>query len=329
MMFNNLLTFYGKTIQIGNKKIITLSRNLSSFSEYSSEVNQRLDRWRKFQKKNKKITKNRKSNTKKDSVDKIISSNILETTNLTSKKNNDNFCIKDPISHISRLENYTGLSLKKPLDINNNETFSTNNNTNNINDSIIGYTDASYIKGHPAGIGIYFGPNHHLNTSIILDNVYNSCEAEIIAAQIALRSLAVSKYYRNQHIIIRTDFKGIIDAMRNGNNGRFCKEYHLLRSLAKYFPKGVTFEWIKGHNGDYGNEMADFLAKSATNARSRSIPTSKDSGYSSPVNSLNSVTINGEDEVKISNQNLNDKIKDLIENEEMYRKKIVKKQWYL
>uniref|UniRef100_A0AAF5I1V7 ribonuclease H n=1 Tax=Strongyloides stercoralis TaxID=6248 RepID=A0AAF5I1V7_STRER len=326
-MLNNFLTFYGKTIQIGNVRIITLSRNSSSYNKLSGDINQRLERWQKFQETKKLFKKNITESVNKSS-NKLTSNKLTKIPKSTSDKMNNSFSTSNDISHISRLEKYTGLLFKKPIDINNNQNCLTNDYIKNLDDPIIGYTDASYISGKPAGIGIFFGSNHPLNTSIILDNVYNSCEAEILAAQIALKLLASSKYYRNQHIIIRTDFKAIVDAMKNGNSGRFSREYQLLRSMAKYFPKGVTFEWIKGHNGDYGNEMADYLAKTATNARSRSRPTSNNSTFSSSVNRSKSVTIDGDQIKTFSSQSLSDKIKDLVENEEMYKKNYIKKQWY-
>uniref|UniRef100_A0A0K0FQN5 ribonuclease H n=1 Tax=Strongyloides venezuelensis TaxID=75913 RepID=A0A0K0FQN5_STRVS len=335
-MIQNLLTFYATTIKNGNTTIITFSRNASSHDNVAKEINQRLLRWKKHKlskvdlsKKNKALERRtRKSVSKNGHIEKTISSSLSQKQKLTSNENNSIKSLSNPVGHVSRLQNYTGLVLKKPTDKNNNnQIFPTNQDNNKFNETIIGYTDASYIKGKPAGIGIFFGVNHPLNTSLLLDDVYNSCEAEIKAVQIALRSLAVSKYYRDQHIIIRTDFKGIIDAMDYGNDGRFGREYELVRSIAKYFPKGVTFEWIKGHNGDFGNEMADYLAKTATNARSRSRPSSENPNISPYINRSNSVTIGGGRNQNNCNVNLGDKIKDLVKNEEMYKKSLIKNQW--
>uniref|UniRef100_A0A0N5C5F5 ribonuclease H n=1 Tax=Strongyloides papillosus TaxID=174720 RepID=A0A0N5C5F5_STREA len=335
-MIQNLLTFYTTTIKNGNTTIVTFSRNASSHDNIAKEINQRLLRWKRHQlskanlnKKSKPLERRtRKSASKNGNIEKTISSSLSQKQKLTSNENNNIKPLSNSIGHVSRLQNYTGLELKKPTDKNNNnQIFPINQDTNKFNDTIVGYTDASYIQGKPAGIGIFFGINHPLNTSLLLEDVYNSCEAEIKAVQIALRSLAVSKHYRDQHIIIRTDFKGIIDAMEHGNDGRFGREYELVRSIAKYFPKGVTFEWIKGHNGDFGNEMADYLAKTATNARSRSRPSSENSTISPYINRSNSVTIGGGRIENNCNANLSDKIKDLVNNEEMYKKSLIKNQW--
>uniref|UniRef100_A0AC35UIF5 RNase H domain-containing protein n=1 Tax=Rhabditophanes sp. KR3021 TaxID=114890 RepID=A0AC35UIF5_9BILA len=183
----------------------------------------------------------------------------------SSKSTCDN---KPVLGHFSRLDqNSNSLLSKKVKQLNDAEK-----QVGKPSNKIVVYTDASYCQGRPAGVGIWYGEDHPLNLSQILPGIYNSCEAEIAAAHMALLRLKAYKEFKGEQVIVRTDFKTLIDAMNNGNSGRFAENYNRVRSEAQQFENGVTFEWIKSHNGEYGNEMADFLAKSATKARSCSRP---------------------------------------------------------
>ncbi|GMT00182.1 hypothetical protein PENTCL1PPCAC_22356, partial [Pristionchus entomophagus] len=141
----------------------------------------------------------------------------------------------------------------------------------NPNAPIIAYTDASCVQGRASGIGVFVGDNHPLNTSKPLSGPeHNSGIGEIIAAQTALIKILEWKQFNGQPVIIRTDYMGVIDAMNNGNYGRFSGLYADLRRLAERFPS-VTFEHVYGHDGEIGNEMADQLARDAIRLRRRSV----------------------------------------------------------
>uniref|UniRef100_A0A7I4YRZ1 ribonuclease H n=1 Tax=Haemonchus contortus TaxID=6289 RepID=A0A7I4YRZ1_HAECO len=140
------------------------------------------------------------------------------------------------------------------------------------------YTDGSCIDNRASGFGVYFGPNHELNRSErIIGPIHNSGLAEILGAQMALRSLRNWKGYNNEPVILRTDFLPLVRAMSGGtSDGRFAKEMETVRKLAMNYPKGVQFEHVYAHDGDPGNEQADALARIATadarRARSASAP---------------------------------------------------------
>uniref|UniRef100_A0A183VCY9 RNase H domain-containing protein n=1 Tax=Toxocara canis TaxID=6265 RepID=A0A183VCY9_TOXCA len=95
-----------------------------------------------------------------------------------------------------------------------------------------------------------------LNMSKAIKNrEHNSCLAEIIAAQTALKTLRNWKLYRDEAVILRTDFLPLVSAMNNsGYNGRFHEDYEVLKDEARKFPKGVEFEHVFGHEGEPGNE---------------------------------------------------------------------------
>ncbi|CAJ0559865.1 unnamed protein product, partial [Mesorhabditis spiculigera] len=90
---------------------------------------------------------------------------------------------------------------------------------------------------------------------------HNSGLAEIIAAQTALRRLIAWDEYRNEFVILRTDYLALITAMRLQGNRCFANEYDELRRIAAVFPHGVEFQHVKAHAGDPGNEKSEKLAK--------------------------------------------------------------------
>ncbi|ETN82101.1 ribonuclease HI [Necator americanus] len=135
------------------------------------------------------------------------------------------------------------------------------------NDSYVKvYTDGSCIDNRASGFGVYFGPDHELNRSErIIGPIHNSGLAEILGAQTALRSLRNWRGYKNESVILRTDFLPLVQAMNESvNDGRFGNEIEEVRSLAESFPRGVQFEHVYAHDGDPGNEQADTLARIAT-----------------------------------------------------------------
>uniref|UniRef100_A0A9J2PZT4 RNase H type-1 domain-containing protein n=1 Tax=Ascaris lumbricoides TaxID=6252 RepID=A0A9J2PZT4_ASCLU len=148
------------------------------------------------------------------------------------------------------------------------------------------YTDGSCVDDRASGIGIFFGKDHPLNISKAIEGrEHNSCLAEIIAAQTALKTLRNWKLYRsyplrvtidgpsgcwegaisntkcnsNEAVILRTDFLPLVSAMKSsGYCGRFHDDYAILKEEAKRFPKGVEFEHVFGHEGEPGNEAIKF-----------------------------------------------------------------------
>lgn len=129
------------------------------------------------------------------------------------------------------------------------------------------YTDASIVRGK-AGIGAFFGDGHPLNLSKELPgSTRGSTGAEIVAAKMALQTLRGWSKYNNSPVILRTDCYQIIDAMQHEPHGPFAEQFQELKNLALSFPKGVQFEHVYGHTGDYGNEAADKLAYEAVSQR--------------------------------------------------------------
>ncbi|CAJ0956328.1 unnamed protein product, partial [Mesorhabditis belari] len=130
--------------------------------------------------------------------------------------------------------------------------------------AIVVYTDASCLRGIATGIANFFGNDHPLNLSMRLNlNEHNSGKGEIYATTMALHRVAHWEDYNGELVIVRTDYLNTLVAMQKGNNSAFAMDYDNLRCVAAWFPLGVEFQWVKAHNGDPGNEMADTMAKNA------------------------------------------------------------------
>ncbi|CAD5224798.1 unnamed protein product [Bursaphelenchus xylophilus] len=131
--------------------------------------------------------------------------------------------------------------------------------------AVVIYTDGSCHGNYASGVGIYLGENHPLNLSQPLhSSLHSSGLAEIKACQIALERLKNWPGYRNEHVVIRTDYKPLIDILISRRPATYSTEIAEVRRLAESFPNGVTFQHIYGHNGHAAQERADELARLAT-----------------------------------------------------------------
>ena len=120
-----------------------------------------------------------------------------------------------------------------------------------------------------AAIGVSFGRFHPLNTGRVIPNIYDNNVAEMGAAAEAIK---LAKSYHIKKMTIRTDSTYVIESIAKMiNNGETFIEsaaYKLCPGLIKHIHRQlefitIEFEWVKGHNGDDGNENADYLAETA------------------------------------------------------------------
>jgi ribonuclease HI len=125
------------------------------------------------------------------------------------------------------------------------------------------YTDGSCKPTNPgpAGYGVVILFN---NDTISTSNKYigksTNNIAEIMGVQHALELLKQTDS-QWEEVIIYTDSQYVIGIFEKNWNAKANQDLitEVKREL-EYFPN-LTFEWVKAHNGDKYNEMADLLAK--------------------------------------------------------------------
>ncbi|GFU83466.1 RNase H domain-containing protein [Trichonephila clavipes] len=125
----------------------------------------------------------------------------------------------------------------------------------------------NYLQRLYGGAGIILllpdGNNykHKINTGIIVSNF----TSELVAIREAL-----ILYQQNPHVIdsteglvIFSDSKSAIEAIRNGETNISCDIITLLEQLHNKKRKSCILQWISAHVNIEGNEGADSLAKEA------------------------------------------------------------------
>ncbi|XP_071452204.1 ribonuclease H1 isoform X2 [Hetaerina americana] len=136
------------------------------------------------------------------------------------------------------------------------------------------YTDGACskngFKGAQAGIGVWFGDGHSLNISEPVKGRITNNSAEIEAATAAIEAAHAAgikklKLYTDSSFLISAITSWIKKWEKNGwktANGDPVKNKEELILLKKAHIKlDVTFVHVKGHAGNYENEMADSLAR--------------------------------------------------------------------
>ena len=146
---------------------------------------------------------------------------------------------------------------------------------------IVVYTDGSAQQGR-AGVGVFFGVSHPLNTSLAFTAPpLTNQRAELKAIAVALHLIATHEdsFAASAHTVeVRSDSKYAINCAstwrRAWEQTDFRDNTILNRDLIEPLwelidrcSRRVTFKWVRGHSGVYGNEAADALAvQGAVNA---------------------------------------------------------------
>lgn len=127
-------------------------------------------------------------------------------------------------------------------------------------------------KGAAAGIGVYWGPDHPLNTSERIGGRQTNNRAEIHAA---VKALKQAREMGAIHVTLYTDSSFLINSItkwinkwkKNGwklTDGGLVKNKEDFEELDSV-RTGLKVEWVhvSGHSGIEGNEKADQLAVAA------------------------------------------------------------------
>jgi ribonuclease HI len=149
---------------------------------------------------------------------------------------------------------------------------------------IVVYTDGSCFnngqRGAVAGIGAYFPENEKYNISAPLAGKQTNQCAELTAILQTLKLFGKTPELSNKKLLIRTDSEYSINvitkwmpAWRAKNwekrNGHQISNLHLIANLDQEIQNmrkrvgngSVKLEHVKAHSNDFGNDMADKLAK--------------------------------------------------------------------
>ena len=136
------------------------------------------------------------------------------------------------------------------------------------------YTDGACFRNGKAnaqsGSGVWHGPDHEMNRAIRVPGTQQSNQVgELVAIIAAVEAIPI-----NQPLIIITDSKYAIEGLTS-HLGRWedhgwigIKNADLFKRAAYLLKRRTartSFRWIKGHEGDQGNEGSDQLAKAGAN----------------------------------------------------------------
>ena len=130
------------------------------------------------------------------------------------------------------------------------------------------FTDGSKSEqGVGSGVAVFTGQDLIVQHKFKLDNRCSNNQAEQLAILKAHETIQTQKVDNNEHrtVVIHTDSKISLDSIRNTKNHNHLAEE--IRKRTAYLNKQnwkIEFKWVQAHVGIFGNEIADRLAKEAT-----------------------------------------------------------------
>ena len=138
------------------------------------------------------------------------------------------------------------------------------------NNKVVAYMDGACMDNGKAnarcGSGIWFSPNHHLNTAFKVPGPCQSNQVGELVTVIKAAELTPNFY----ELTIVSDSKYMIEGLTKHlpgweDRGWIGVENAEMFKRAAYLLKTRTaptiFKWVKGHSGNLGNEESDALAK--------------------------------------------------------------------
>jgi ribonuclease HI len=140
---------------------------------------------------------------------------------------------------------------------------------------VIAYTDGSCLRnpgGRSASAVVLMLPNGRITHHVQGFDASTNQRAELLAAISAMEAVASPEALEAVgtlgRLLIRSDSRYVVDGLRKhldgGHSLPTANKDLWLRALraARVLPE-VRTEWVKGHNGNPGNELADQLAGNA------------------------------------------------------------------
>ena len=130
------------------------------------------------------------------------------------------------------------------------------------------FTDGSKSEqGVGSGVAIFTGKVLTEQLKFKQDDRCTNNQAEQLAIVKALEAIETQQVKQNEHrtAVIYTDSRITLDAIRSAKSHNHLVEEIRKRAVTLYKRNWtIEFKWVKAHAGIYGNEIADRLAKEAT-----------------------------------------------------------------
>ncbi|KAJ3846952.1 ribonuclease H-like domain-containing protein, partial [Lentinula lateritia] len=130
------------------------------------------------------------------------------------------------------------------------------------------FTDGSCLRNNTAsacaGLGIYIGPNHHLNLSARVLGPQRNNRAELYAILVTIQRTSAHRQleiYTDSSYAIQSI---VYNAPDNAQCGWDCPNGDLLKALSQWISARaatIAFTHVRAHRGIIQNELADQLAK--------------------------------------------------------------------
>lgn len=161
-----------------------------------------------------------------------------------------------PVDYIHRL------NFERPFEIVIDDLQGAKQNESNFSGSTIWYTDGSKTE-NGVGVGVY-GPKCKITEA--LGTTPTIFQAEIFAIELCIRQCLL-RDMRRTRIYIYSDSQAALRALQSCTikSKLVWNCLQLIKKLGTH--NKVTLEWVPGHNGIKGNELADRLAKEGADSR--------------------------------------------------------------
>ena len=127
------------------------------------------------------------------------------------------------------------------------------------------YTDGSHLEGHSGSAVVIVDIEEHAILRIVGRYIgeESAIIAEVYAIKIALKEIK-SLHINPKHLRICSDCQSAVDlcnGISESHIGKICRILEDIDDLVNGFRK-VEFQWVRSHNGNHYNELADTVAYS-------------------------------------------------------------------